>query len=85
MSGNGGELFYQRGNKIMTVEIQTSPSLSPGIPKTVFELPYQFLGYDVSPDGRFLMLKPNATQASPAHLNIVLNWLEHLKKQFPQP
>ena len=38
--------------------------------------------YDVAPDGRFLMLKREATSASP-HLVIVQNWLAELARRIP--
>jgi hypothetical protein len=39
--------------------------------------------YDVSPDGqRFLMIKDDQQQGA-ARINVVLNWLEELKRLVP--
>jgi hypothetical protein len=42
--------------------------------------------YDLSPDGRFLMIKENAAnegRATPASITVVQNWLEELKRLVP--
>jgi hypothetical protein len=72
----------------MAVSIEAGSSLSAGVPKMLFEDPYQFSGtgvpaYDVSPDGRrFLMVQP-ADAARPANqIQIVLNWLQELRTAF---
>jgi hypothetical protein len=57
-SRSGRELFYKSLNKMMAVDIQTTPSFRAGTPKELFEGSY-ILGFDGSPDGqRFLMIKP---------------------------
>ncbi len=38
--------------------------------------------YDVSPDGRFLMIKPTGG-SSEGRINIVLDWDEELKRLVP--
>jgi serine/threonine-protein kinase len=84
-SRSGRELFYRSTDKVMAVDIQTNPSFRAGIPAAVFEWRGLVGGYDVSPDGkRFLMVKENRPQANPEQLNIVMNWMEELKKQIPQ-
>jgi serine/threonine protein kinase len=77
-----GELFYKNGDKLMAVEIQTTPVFRVGKPKVLFEKPYAN-GYDVTGDGkRFLMIKSNDVQrAAPEQLNIVLNWFTELKQR----
>ena len=82
---NGRELFYRSGDKMMAVDIATQPGFSAGRPRVLFEGQYQpglapVANYAVSPDAqRFLMLKP-VEQAAPAQINVVLNWLEELKR-----
>jgi hypothetical protein len=40
--------------------------------------------YDVTSDGRFLMIKPDAgTQSAPPQMVVVLNWFEELKRLVP--
>ena len=40
--------------------------------------------YDLAPDGRFLMVKPEE-QASVSQVNVVLNWFEELTRLVPVP
>jgi Tol biopolymer transport system component len=85
-SRNGKELFYRNGNKLMVVEVSTTPQPVLSTPRLLFEQPYTrsaitMPDYDVSPDGqRFLMLKP---EAGYGRLNVVLNWQEELKQRVP--
>ena len=57
------ELFYRFGNKRMAVEITTTPSLTVGTPRVLFEGEYvnspgSRASWDATPDGqRFLLLK----------------------------
>lgn len=86
---NGKELFYRNGDKMMEVEVSTSPTFHANAPKLLFE--GRFLGpqfpvgaYGVSADAqRLLMLKPDDYKSSPAQINLVLNWFEELKKKVP--
>ena len=46
--------------------------------------PGTFPNYDVTPDGqRFLMLKRSEQEQTATHINVVLNWLEELKRRVP--
>jgi len=86
-SRDGRELFYRKGNEMMVIPIQTSPTFNAGEPRLLFEGGFQ-LGdrgqpnYDVAPDGRFLMIEstggPTATK-----LNVVLNFFEELERLVP--
>ncbi len=87
---NGRELFYRSGDKMMAVDIATQPGFTVGKPRALFAgwyeaTPATFSNYDVTPDGqRFLMLKRNEQEASaPTQINVVLNWLEELKRRVP--
>ena len=90
--GNGRELFYRSSNKMMAVPITTQAGFSAGKPTVLFEGTYAVSGfpatgvaYDVTPDGqRFLMVK-ELTQGSEGRqqINVVLNWLEELKRRVP--
>jgi hypothetical protein len=40
-------------------------------------------GYDVSPDGQFLMVQSSPTEQPGMQINVVVNWLEELKRQVP--
>ncbi len=92
----GRELFYRNGDKMMVVDVQTTPAFRAGAPKLLFEGRY-FEGrggfgtpggysanYDVSPDGkRFLMLKPETQNAGSGQLHVVVNWFEELRRRAP--
>jgi serine/threonine protein kinase/Tol biopolymer transport system component len=89
-NGNGRELFYRDGDKMMAVEIATQSGFAAGKPRTLFEGRYERTpatspNYDVAPDGqRFLMLKSVGQEASaPTQINVVLNWFEELKRRAP--
>ena len=96
-SRDGRELFYVEYPApfhLMVVPVQTDPTFVPENPQELLDWPYSRLGegrsYDVSPDGqRFLAITrlPLETDAdaSPPHINIVLNWFEELKERVPVP
>jgi eukaryotic-like serine/threonine-protein kinase len=84
---NGKELFYRNGNKMMVVDVSTTPNFGLSRPRILFEQRYAFgsaqtvANYDVSPDGeRFVMVKDDSASG---RINVVLNWLEELKRLVP--
>jgi serine/threonine-protein kinase len=85
---DGKELFYlSSANTLMSVKVNaSSKTFSAGNPTKVLDATYttpaEFGTYDVSPDGRFLMMKetgPAEPDAAPANIIVVLNWFEELK------
>ena len=75
---------------MMVVNVETKSGFSAGKPRLLFDgesyspTPATFPNYDVSRDGRFLMLKPSKQQAQAAtQINAVLNWFEELKQRVP--
>jgi len=89
---NGRELFYSGvDGTMMAVSIDSSvgrDKFSAGTPTALFSGPYYSVqagrSYDVSADGRFLMVKNDTPQAlSAPQLVVVLNWLEELKRLVP--
>ena len=82
-SKDGRELFYREGNRLMSVPVPLDLSASFGTPRMLFEGEYGTApgrNYDVSTDGRFLMIK-NA--GLPSEITVVLNWFEELKRLVP--
>ena len=83
---NGKELFYRDVNKMMVVDVMSSPTLMVSEPRQLFEQRYAFLtatipNYDISADGqRFVMVKD---ESGSGRLNVVLNWTEELKRRVP--
>lgn len=88
MWARNGQLFYRQGNAMMVVDITTTPKVTVGKPRRLFEGRYRLTGafwpnYDVTPDGqRFLMVKRAIGEAS-NHINVALNWTEELKRLVP--
>ncbi len=90
---NGKSLFFRGENAIQEVTFEASPRLAVGKPHVLF--PDQFenpqvgghTGYDVFPDGRFLMVQsPDARQntgGSRYEFIFVFNWFEELKRVSP--
>jgi serine/threonine-protein kinase len=82
---NTGELFYRQGDTMMSVDVKTGPNLVVGKPRRVFEGHYAtsgalFANYDVTPDGKRLLMVKGSVQEAPAQINLVLNWLEDVKR-----
>ena len=74
---SGTEIFYRIDDKLMAVDVTTSPVLTLSPPKTLFDAHYAYGGitipnFDVTRDGqRFIMVKPESVAG---RLNVVLNW-----------
>jgi eukaryotic-like serine/threonine-protein kinase len=80
---NGRELFYRNGDRMMVVAVETQPTFRASSPRTLFEGRFARIGwgqanYDVTADGRFLMIK-GEEQSLPSTLRVVVNWAEELK------
>jgi eukaryotic-like serine/threonine-protein kinase len=84
----GGELFYEApGGTIMAVRVDSGGGAwNASTPAKAFEGSYVTYGggvrnYDISPDGRFLMVKPQ--DVGPPQIVVVQNWTEELKRLVP--
>ena len=85
------ELFYTSLDALMAVRGEPRPTWTATAPTTVltnaaFNIPNNGgVTYDISPDGRrFLVLKPAADEeAVSAHLVVVQNWTDELKRLAP--
>jgi serine/threonine-protein kinase len=86
-SRSGCELFYRNGDRMMAVGVELKPTFRAGRPQPLFEGSYFSFGlsgsYDVAPDGRFLMIRPDPEESGPAHVKVVLNWFEEVKRRVP--
>jgi len=88
---SGRELFFWNldRTKLMIVDTVIQPEFRAGAPRLLFEFPavvgmMPLRSYDIMPDGRFLI--PASYETKPVEavrLNIVLNWLEELKRLCP--
>ena len=84
-SRDGRELFYLEGeDRLMVSRITTLPALAATRAAVVFEdkeRRYLKLGYDVAPDGRFVMVDEN--EVWPTELHLVQNWFQELERLVP--
>ncbi len=83
-SSTSREIFYRGGQRMMAVSLNASGSEPAfGKPAALFADEYDFgqnisiANYDVTRDGRFLMLRRGTHGSS---LSVVVNWTEELKK-----
>jgi hypothetical protein len=82
-SHDGKELFYRAANgTLMAVDVRSQPQFEAGKPVPLFRIT---AGYEVAPDGRFLVIKiPPATEgAQPIHVEVITDWFEELKRRVP--
>jgi len=78
-SRDGRALYFVNGQSVMAVDVDTKGVFSPGVPRVLFTGPYDLRtviqrNYDVGPDGRFLMVKRQASAAAPAELVVLDGW-----------
>ena len=77
----GGDLFYRGANgMLMAAAMTSSPALTIGTPRALFDAsPYES-SFGVSADGRRLLLMPAvANEQPPAQIHVVLNFLAELR------
>lgn len=94
-SDKGDELFYRQGNSMMAARVERADPPRVGVPTKLFEGAYLAAEsgfsheYDVTPDGRFLMVRPLAGDPDSdlriQKVHVVLNWFEELKELVPPP
>ena len=94
-STNGRELFYRNGEQMLVVRVETESTFSRGTPDILFEGSYVLdtsitggvPNYDVSDDGRFLMVKAveDPTNDSSTQVILVQNWTDELQRLVPSP
>ena len=77
--GDGKEIYYRNGRKIMAAEITLEPEFESGTPKILFETAHPTLAddtlFDVSRDGeRFVLSTPPDSQYF-SSVTVVLNWM----------
>jgi hypothetical protein len=81
-------LFYRHGDEMLAVDISAGPPIVVGTPRVVFKRPYLrsdgvWPNYDVTPDGKRLLMVRSSAQDPPSRINVVLNWLDDLKRATP--
>jgi len=87
-SRDGRELFYRRGRFMVAVPVRATPELTFGKPETLFDGVYVNArlsppAYDVTADGRFIMIKRSRDELAVRPINVVLNWFDELNRRAP--
>jgi Tol biopolymer transport system component len=82
--GDGKELFYLAGSKLMAVDVSASGgTFHAGIPKVLFDtrmsLPFYWTNYAPSADGRRFLIPVPVEQETALPMTVVLNWKAGLK------
>jgi dipeptidyl aminopeptidase/acylaminoacyl peptidase len=86
---NGKSLFFRAGGFMQEVTFESTPRLMVSKPRDLFPDAFEspqvggHTGYDVFPDGRFLMIQvPEARAATSSRYNFVyvFNWLEEIQR-----
>jgi Tol biopolymer transport system component len=85
-SRDGRRLLYRADGVMWSVSIAAGETFRPGIAERVVDGRYEnkavtHTGYDVGPDGRFLVIGNSSPQAEA--LSVILNWTEELKRLVP--
>jgi Tol biopolymer transport system component len=86
---SGRELFYRSADRMMATEVTSQPAFQPATSRVLFQGPYETTttnspNFDITPDDqRFLMVQPSAQRSLTSDFNVVLNWLEELKRLVP--
>jgi dipeptidyl aminopeptidase/acylaminoacyl peptidase len=84
-SKDGTKVFYRDGHHMMSRRI-SAVGEPVGAPVKLFDDDFENRGlaidYDVAPDGRFLMLKPEGPRTTVTVMAV--NWLEELKRRTRQ-
>jgi eukaryotic-like serine/threonine-protein kinase len=78
-----GELFYRNGNRWMASAVRTSPGLGWDPPRQAFQTDYLDTpgrSYDVSPDGRRLLVVKRAEPDVRDRIHVITNWTALLKR-----
>jgi serine/threonine-protein kinase len=90
-SRNGRELYYRHGSKLLAVTVTTGASFAASAPVTLFEGHFELkeygggtANYDVSRDGRFLMVRRKNPQV-PTVIDVVFSWPDALLGPNPNP
>jgi eukaryotic-like serine/threonine-protein kinase len=89
-NADGDELFYVNGTRLMAVKVETSPAFRALVPRVLFDAP-DSLGDALlahhysyaSQEDRFLLLKTDSTTPTTDRLQVVVNWVEELKRLVP--
>jgi eukaryotic-like serine/threonine-protein kinase len=77
-SKSGRTLYYRTGRRMMAVDVTTQPEFTPGRARVLFEGAFHYnivpsRTYDVTADGRFVMVALPDAATSPRQINVTMN------------
>ena len=87
-SHDGSKLFIRAAGSIQEVAFRPGAPPSIGAMTSLFKDHFEspqagaHTGYDVFPDGRFLMIQSQALAGAREEIVVVVNWIEEIKKQL---
>ena len=76
--GDGKELFFVSGNKLMATSVGGGPEFQAGTPTPLFEI--EGTNFAPSKDGQHFLVRVLTEKAPAPLINVVLNWTAGLKK-----
>jgi serine/threonine protein kinase len=77
-AGGMGEVWKAR-DTIMTVPVKTSPVFTAGTPRILLDADAS--DFDLSRDGRVLIVEALDPAATAGRLNVVVNWFEEIRRR----
>jgi eukaryotic-like serine/threonine-protein kinase len=80
-SRDGRAIFFRQGDWMMAADVTSSSDFRTAKPRQLFREPTLVYGFDVAPDGRFLMIKGHPEPS--IELVLVQNWFGELKARVP--
>jgi WD40 repeat protein len=85
----GGELVFFKGQTVLSVSVQTAPTLTVSAPRTLFKAPAmitssRFRNVDISRDGSRIVMMVPIEDPRELEIRVVLNWFEELKARVPR-
>ena len=80
----GPGLVYVNGPDVMSVTITTLPAFAAGRPVKLFALGPQDTLLDITADGKFLVLRRDASP-DPSSLGIIVNWFDPARRLISGP
>jgi serine/threonine-protein kinase len=82
-AGDGSELFYRYGGRVMAVSVGEGPEPTFGRPRPLFEDAYFsqpiVINFDAWPDGQRFVMVEHEAGTRVRHIQVVQNWFEELE------
>jgi Tol biopolymer transport system component len=73
-SRDGREIFFRDGDKVMAAAVLPGQEFATAMAQELLAAPHTQSWYDVTRDGRFLMIQWGEEEKASRQLNLVLNW-----------